>query len=222
VAVAHAGDGSPRAGCLFLRHPDFNVIVPHGDSDGIEAILEAVGLPEQAFITVRAEHRPALERRYLFPPEPSDRWRMGLTRERYVPPARSGSPVERLGMADLPLLLDLYTEYEDSFFLPEHLTLGVAYGVREGDKLVAAGGTHVVSRRHRIAAIGNIYTRPEARGHGHATAVTAAVVEALLAMGCDDLILNVAVTNHTAAAIYERLGFRTHCRHWELSATLRG
>lgn len=51
-------------------------------------------------------------------------------------------------------------------------------------------------------------TRPEARGHGSTTAITAAVVEALPAMGCDDLVLTVAVTSRTASASYKRLGFR--------------
>src|SRR5205823_13545241 len=84
-----------------------------------------------------------------------------------------------------------------------------------GGSILAAVGTHVVAARHGIAAIGSVYTRPEARGRGYASAITAAVTAELLAGPYRDVILNVAVANEPAARIYRRLGYREHCRYRE-------
>jgi len=91
--------------------------------------------------------------------------------------------------------------------------------------VLAAAGTHVLSPTYGITAIGNIYTRPEARGRGLAAAVTGALVAELLAsdcrdvIRCRDVILNVARDNDSAQRVYARLGFREHCRHFEGIAT---
>ena len=53
------------------------------------------------------------------------------------------------------------------------VTDGVFFGVYEGEALVAAAGTHLVSREEGAAAIGNIYTRRDRRGRGLGRAVTA-------------------------------------------------
>ena len=86
---------------------------------------------------------------------------------------------------------------------------------------MAAGGTHAVSSRYGIAAIGNILTLSAHRGHGYAAAVTAAVVAELLASGRQTVILNVAEQNQVAERLYARLGFRTHCHYQEGMAQRR-
>ena len=221
VGLARQGDEPPSAACLVLRHPVFSVVVPHGDPGGVAAILAAIELPATAMLSVRTEHRPLLERFY----EVLEGWhemeRMVVTPETFRPPEGGAPAVERLGPSDLEALLDLYQEYAESAFIPDHLREGVFYGVRSGPALVAAGGTHVVAARAGVAAVGSIYTRPAARGRGYATAITAAVVSELLALPCRDIILNVAVANETARAIYARLGFRSHCRFWEGEARYR-
>jgi predicted GNAT family acetyltransferase len=126
--------------------------------------------------------------------------------------------LEALDPSHTDELLDLYETYSESFFLPAQLLHGVFYGVREDGRLVAAAGTHTVGRRAGIAAVGNVFTRPEARGRGYAAAATSAVVRDLLSTGCRDVVLNVAVTNTTAIGVYERLGFRRHSRYLEASA----
>jgi GNAT superfamily N-acetyltransferase len=99
---------------------------------------------------------------------------------------------------DLPALLDLYPGYRDNAFQPDQLAGGVFYGVRDGGCLVAAAGTQVTSARYGIAAVGSIFTRPEARRRGFGAAVTSAVVAELLAGFCRDAILNVAAANEPA------------------------
>ena len=218
VALARRAGEPPSAAYLILRHPDFTATVTHGDATGLAAIMDAVELPERTFVSTRQEHRPVLERAYTFADERMMR-RMHVTAETFAQPESLPSAAVRLGPPDLTALLDLYAHYTESAFVPDHLTGGVFYGVHDDGGLIAAGGTHIVSAARGIAVVGNIFTRPEARGHGYGTAITAAVVADLLAMGCRDVVLNVAVTNVSAAAIYERLGFRDYCRFWEAQAT---
>ena len=138
--------------------------------------------------------------------------------------ARPPAEVERLTLADLPALRDLYAEYPGNAFNEDQLAAGVFYGARaaRGDgALLAAGGTHVTAAEYGIAAIGNIYTRPRARGRGYATAITTAITADLLAGPYRDVILNVAVANEPAVRLYRGLGFREHCRYQEGRAVRR-
>ena len=94
---------------------------------------------------------------------------------------RVSDRVTRLGANDVPAIERLYADGEATgespdFFYPSMVTDGVFFGVYEGDDLVAAAGTHLVSREEGAAAIGNIYMRRDRRGRGLGRAVTAAVV----------------------------------------------
>jgi GNAT superfamily N-acetyltransferase len=214
--VAIARRESDVAACLVLRHPAFTAVVPHGSPDGLVALLALMDLPRVTHLFARAEHLPALHERFDYAPTPMQR--MAIDADSFRP---VDGGAQRLGPDDLPPLLDLYSEYDGNAFQPDQLPLGVFYGVRSGTRLLAAGGTQVTSRRSSIAAVGNIFTRPEARGRGLAAAVTSAVVAELLAGCYQDAILNVAVANEAAIHVYSRLGFRTHCQHYEGVALLR-
>ena len=98
---------------------------------------------------------------------------------------------------------------------------GIYYGAYVAGTLVAVAGTHAISRRHRIATIGKVFTRPAARGRGLATATTGAVAQTLVQDGAREVALNVAEDNPTAISIYRRLGFAVHMAYWEGYAALR-
>ena len=68
---------------------------------------------------------------------------------------------------------------------------------REFISLVAAAGTHVISRTARLAVVGNVLTHADFRGRGFATAVTGAVTAELL-RSCDQVVLNVRADNPPA------------------------
>jgi predicted GNAT family acetyltransferase len=89
------------------------------------------------------------------------------------------------------------------------------YGIWDGGTLVAAAGTHVWSPAEGVAAIGNVFTRPDCRGRGYATRCTAAVMVEALRAGMDVVILNVRDGNTPAIHIYEKLGFQRYCMFWE-------
>jgi len=142
-------------------------------------------------------------------------WRM-VWREAASPPIPAA--VTRLGSADVPELLRLYADGEESgespdFFYPSMVNDGVFFGVYEGDALVAAAGTHLLSREESVAAIGNIYTRSDRRGRGMGRLVTSGVLGPLA--GLETIGLNVRADNDAAIHLYESLGFERHCQFYE-------
>jgi predicted GNAT family acetyltransferase len=97
----------------------------------------------------------------------------------------------------------------------------VYYGIRVGGRLVAAAGTHVVSREMRLAAVGNVLTHRDFRSRGYAKIVTGAVTAELLRF-CDQVILNVRSDNPPALAAYRALGYREHTLFEERLVRRRG
>lgn len=222
VALARRRSSPASAACLFLRHPGFNSIIPHGDPAGLGAILAAADLPAVSYLLVRPAHLAAIEQRYRFPVGKDAMLRMVVSAGAFQPTEGRADGVERLGPADLPALVDLYSGYEGNAFSADQLTAGLFYGVRLDGQLVAAGGTHAVAPDYGIAAVGNIFTLPAYRGRRLGRAITAAVVGDLLRGPYHDVILNVAVANETAFRLYARLGFHEHCRYWEARIELIG
>ena len=79
--------------------------------------------------------------------------------------------------------------------------------IRRGRALVSVAGVHVYSPQYKVAALGNITTRPDARGQGLGTAVTARLCQELLRAGMECVGLNVKADNQGAVACYEKIGF---------------
>ena len=117
--------------------------------------------------------------------------------------------VVELGPPDLGRVLDLQARVADRgrFFTAELLEEGTYVGVEDHDgSLIATAGTHVLNPRRRVAAVGNVLTRPDRRNRGLGTTVTAAVLRRLAPV-VDLVGLNVHEANTGARRIYERLGF---------------
>lgn len=124
------------------------------------------------------------------------------------PAGFDASDAVRLSAADTADLLGLYAAaYPGNWFAPRMLETGFYYGVRLGPGLASAAGVHVYSPRYKVAALGNVATRPDARGRGLATAAATRVCQELLRAGVEHVGLNVKADNRAAIACYERLGF---------------
>ena len=137
--------------------------------------------------------------------------RMAITCASWRPaPSASPRPVVPLELSDVPALTELYKRHPESAFSADLFPRALYVGVYDGNRIVAAGGTHVLDSAHGIAVLGNILTAPEVRARGYATAVTAALVTVLLDLQFSLVVLNVFEDNGTAGRLYQRLGFQTH------------
>lgn len=219
IAIARRADAADWATCLVLRHPALTVVSPSGAPDGVAAILARLDLPERMLLQAREAHLPLLQQYYRFLPGERALLRMSVSAATFLPPepAPHVQP-ELLTSADLTALQALYAHFPETHFRDDQLEHGVFYGVRNGDQVVAVGGTHVVAIAHGLAVLGNIFTHPDARRQGYARAVTAALVTDLLARGCQDVVLNVVAENTPAITLYTSLGFQTHSHYWAMEA----
>jgi GNAT superfamily N-acetyltransferase len=59
-----------------------------------------------------------------------------------------------------------------------------------------------------MVRVGPVYTPPELRGHGYASAVTAEVSRAALAGGADEVLLYTDLANPVSNSIYQRIGYQ--------------
>ncbi|MBA2382269.1 MAG: GNAT family N-acetyltransferase [Chloroflexi bacterium] len=181
-----------------------------GRNDGIEAILRDVVRPRAAYVAALPESMPAVQGLYRLDPGPQ-MVRMWVARRRFRP---FPGDVHRLFPADIGELNRLYQLGFASWLPSSSIGDGVYYGHRTNGRLVAAAGTHVISRTARLAVVGNVLTHVDYRGRGLATAVTGAVTAELL-RSCDQVVLNVRADNPPALQAYRRLGYTEHVRFEE-------
>jgi len=100
--------------------------------------------------------------------------------------------------------------YPGNWFDPRMLETNQYFGIRGDEGLLSVAGIHVYSAEYKVAALGNIATRPDYRGRRLGQAVTARLCQAL-AETVDHIALNVRTDNRPAIALYEKLGFEiTH------------
>ncbi len=116
--------------------------------------------------------------------------------------------VQRLDSTELAEVQAFYdTSYPGNWFDGRMLETGHYYGLRFDGALVCTAGVHVYSPSYRVAALGNITTRPDMRGRGLARLVTAHLCQELL-KSVDIIGLNVRSDNAAARACYHALGFQ--------------
>ena len=85
---------------------------------------------------------------------------------------------------------------------------------RDGEGRVVA--TSVATRYGRTGWIGQVFVRPELRGHGLGRRMTAVALEVLQRAGCDTILL---VATDLGRPVYDRLGFRVEGSYHELRGT---
>jgi RimJ/RimL family protein N-acetyltransferase len=196
-------DGGPIAVVLQYAGYSPQPLFVMGEPVGVEAVLADVIKPRTAYVTGRSEHLAAIATRYRVEEGPP-MVRMWVDQEHFRPfPAE----VKRLLPLEIGDLNSLYQLSLASSLPARAIGEGLYYGIRVGGRLVSAAGTHVISPRARLAAVGNVMTHADFRGRGYATAVTGAVTADLLRF-CDQVVLNVRADNPPALAAYRRLGYQ--------------
>ncbi len=213
--------GLPQGDDVVLVYDAFDppIVFMQGAEARCEAVLaepDVVAATSRAWLNVQPGHLP-LVARVFSSFDSREMVRMVLDREQFRPVVVSSCV--QLGPADEVDIAALYADDRPAFFLPSQLHSGVYHGVRVKGRLVAAAGTHVVSRQAAVAALGNVYTRPDCRGRGYGAAVTSAVTLELFSRGITTIVLNIIASNMAARRVYERLGFREYCEYYEGLAT---
>jgi RimJ/RimL family protein N-acetyltransferase len=202
---------------LIYRGFDTPVLIAVGQPALIEPLIDEIEEVPRLFLHIRPEIVPIIEARYA----DCQTWamcRMFLEPKRYQP-APTKQAV-RLDFTELQTLQRLYSDGEATgespdFFSSRMLSQGIYFGLFEGSDLIAVAGTHLVIPEEGIAAIGNVYTRRDHRGRGHAATVTSAVTNELLRMNLRTIVLNVDQRNETAVRVYQRLGYEKYCQYYE-------
>jgi ribosomal protein S18 acetylase RimI-like enzyme len=198
---------------LVFRGIAIHPIFVLGDAEPTQKLLAA--LPEPAgYLNLQTHQLNAAEGIYRYR-ERHEMRRMFLDRFQ----ARSGQ-TEALGPADCKDIERLYATGDGggTAFAPFQLHTGLFRGIRRNGDLVSVAGVQVSSRNEGVAAVGNIFTRPDCRGQGLAQTVTSAVVTAIREAGIATIGLNVEHTNQSAIRAYERIGFRTRFSYFEGTA----
>ncbi|MGC8633084.1 MAG: GNAT family N-acetyltransferase [Candidatus Limnocylindrales bacterium] len=204
--VAYGGP-APRSVVLEYAGLAPQPMFAMGEQDGVEAVLRNLIRPRVAYLAMRPELLPAVDSVYHVDPGP-EMVRMAVNRETFRP---SLGLAARLVPGEIGDLNRLYELGFTAWLPATAITEGVYYGVRVRGRLVAAAGTHVISREARMAVVGNVLTHRDFRGRGFAKITTSAVTAELL-RSCDDVVLNVRADNAPALAAYRALGYREHCR----------
>lgn len=131
--------------------------------------------------------------------------RFHLARPADVPPIRD--EVISLSPDDCAEAQALYAmEPGAAYFQPSMLDDHTFVGVRVDGALAAIAGTHVLSERYDVAAIGAVFTHPDHRGRGLGGAATAGVIDRIGGR-VSTIGLNCTEANLAARRIYTRMGF---------------
>ncbi|HEY7268837.1 MAG TPA: GNAT family N-acetyltransferase [Dehalococcoidia bacterium] len=196
-AATHVWGDTKLAGALVELHPPVGSSLLTCQPEHVDIMLEALNLWR-----------------------PQTMLRMSVDSESFVPPSVRG-PVRRLLAADSAELNRLYAlEGDGIIYSGHHIRDGVYFGALNRGRLVAAAGTHIYSKSAGVAVVGNVFTHPDFRGHGLATAVTAAVTAELLQY-CRLVVLSVDPANRSARYVYDKLGYREEGRMVESMSTRR-
>lgn len=209
--------GQARSLALLFTALEPDILFLMGDTAGLTIILSSALRPRRVYVNAMPEHLPALRAFYNLG-QPQRTVRMVLDLSAFRP---ASSKAIRLSPAYARQLERLYSMGQGNAFSAFQVAQGVFYGVTDRDRLVSTAGTHVISETHGVAAVGNVFTHPDYRRRGLGTLCTSAVVQELLARHIHTIVLNVYEGNEAALRLYQRMGFKEHCRYVEVLAERR-
>jgi predicted GNAT family acetyltransferase len=121
-----------------------------------------------------------------------------------IAPSTDDHQVVELGDADAPEMLALARLTEPGPFLARTHTMGRFIGIRIDGRLAAMAGERM--RLPGFTELSGVCTHPDFRGRGLAKDLSARVAQAIQHRG-DQAFLHAWTNNHTAIALYQRLGF---------------
>lgn len=220
--------GELRAICLVLEKLSIPIVYsiasthPKANLELVEAIRDR--LPDRFFANLSPQFATLFDADHTIE---SERIFHKMVLMRLRSPAAIDARIDRLSLEDMDELRSFYADHAyaigetDQRFLETYmLEMGPYFGIREGGSLICAGGVHLVSDRYRVAALGNIATRPDQRNRGLGRAISEAICRALHDR-VDSIGLNVMASNSAAIHCYESLGFERCASYFEGIVTRR-
>ena len=218
-------DGDAVAGAA-LRTPPYNLVLGEGSDDALDALASKVG----GAIPGAVGAVPEIDRfvaacgaAHGVTPEPRVRQGIYALETVVLPPTPAGSPRVATA-ADRPLLVRWWgafgaealgaleqDEEDDARNIDHRLTTpgnGIELWEVDGEPVCAVGYGSPTPTGVRI---GPVYTPPEHRGRGYASALTAWVSAEQLAAGRDFCFLYTDLANPTSNRIYTAIGYRRVC-----------
>ena len=124
-----------------------------------------------------------------------------------VRPPGAGITLRRLGVADVPVMMELAALTEPGPFRERTIELGNFYGVFEEKRLLAMAGQRL--RVPGFVEVSAVCTHPEARGRGYAGVAMREVMRDIACEGRTPFLH--AFDDNPAIRLYERLGFTHRC-----------
>jgi hypothetical protein len=209
-----AEQGNKKALVLHVDLDSLRILSGFGDPEGINAVWSEIRLPLDMQYSFRTEREVEGLQQYYHLESLYPMWRLYLRTSEIVS-WDSGIEVVPIGPDRNDELSAIFEGHPECAYVPEQLHTGVFYGVLNNEKLLAVVGTHVLSKKYRIAGVGNAFTLPEVRRKGYFRACLAMVIAQLSEMGIDDIIANVGVDNIPSLNGALALGFKKHCQYWE-------
>lgn len=209
-----AGKSGEMCGlALHYSTLDPEVLFLMGDDAAVRALVAAGIGPEKVYYTAKPYQEPLLREFYDLP-DVQHMYRMRVTAETFKPLDALSALVTHLDKkhsAEIEALLRRAAasdqRADEIAFVPSMVEDGHYFGVFRDERLIAAAGTHVVARRSRIAAVGNVVVDPAERRAGLGALVSEAVTQSLLDQHYDLIVLNVKQDNAPAVATYRKLGY---------------
>ena len=189
------------------------VLFSFGHIDRLEFLFQQIPLGDY-FFSLLPSSRKLMDDRMTVNFE-TEMWRMSLDPQRFNPVPDEA--VSRLGVVDINDMVELFAQHPDrpDSFSPTQVKEGVYFGVRVDTELISIAGTHVLSMEQSVAAVGNVFTRPDHRNKGYGTSANCSVTKALIDMGIRTIVLNVATANQPAIRSYTRIGFEPYRKYQE-------
>lgn len=215
VVDGAARAAEPAIGTIYRGfRPHFTFLM--GPSPLVHDLLAAGIRPHQAYFACRPSHLD--EVRTFYKTGTTDLMiRMRVTAEAFRPVPQEAVELEP---RQVQMVNRLYARGVGAILTKSLMVEGLYYGIYLNRLLVAVAGTHFIAPTHGLAAVGNVFTHPDYRGRGLATACTSAVTAALLER-CPDVVLNVNANNEPARRAYRRLGYEDYCPFVEVYGTRR-
>jgi predicted GNAT family acetyltransferase len=214
--VATSGD---RLVLAAIRTPPYNLVLSEvDDGTAVDALAEALAGDDLPGVLGPAEHAAAFATRWCLPNgrtphlAMSERiFRLISVRVPQLPPGR----LRPATVVDRPLVVEWY----EAFGREALPGAPVANVERQVDRRIAEGGIYMWDRGEPVSMavvgshtpngsrVGPVYTPPERRRQGYASACVAAVSQAQLDAGRRFVFLFTDLANPTANHIYREIGF---------------